>query len=74
MEQWCGRITRARAAYDAVVDDGTAVYCDLQTVVCIVVLGGLVIRVKLQRTQRTEYVMKKLSIQPFVHVNQFGRF
>lgn len=52
MEQRCGTLTRARAAYDAVVDDGTAVDCDLQAVVCIVVLGGLVVRVELQRMQR----------------------
>lgn len=48
------RITCARAAYDAVVDDGTAVDCNLQAVVCIVVLGGFVIRVKLQKRQHTE--------------------
>lgn len=56
VEQRCGKVTRARAAYDAVVNDGTAVDCDLQAVVCIVVLGRLVIRVKLQKKQRTENV------------------
>lgn len=74
MEQRCGRITRARAAYDAMVDDRTAVDCDLQAVVGVVVLGRLVIRVKLQRTQRTETVTEKPLIQLLVHVNQFGHF
>lgn len=46
------RLTRARAAYDAVVDDGAAVDCNLQAVVCIVVLGGFVIRIELQQRQK----------------------
>lgn len=33
------------------VDDGTAVDCNLQAVVCIVVLGGFIIRVELQEKQ-----------------------
>lgn len=41
-------ITCACAAYDAVVDDGAAVDCNLQAVVCIVVLGGFIIRIELQ--------------------------
>lgn len=60
MEHRCSKITCARAANDAVVNDGTAVDCNFQAVMCIVVLGGLVIRVELKRTQRTETVLKKL--------------
>lgn len=42
------KITCARAAYDAVVNDGAAIDCNLQAMVCIVVLGGFIIRIKLQ--------------------------
>lgn len=46
------RFTRARAADDAVVDDGTAVDRNLQAVVCVVVLGRFIIRVELRERHR----------------------
>lgn len=54
-------ITCARAAYNTVVNDGATVDCDLQAVVCVVVLGGFIIRIELQRTQRSgRLVIKQL--------------
>lgn len=47
-----GRFTRARAADDAVVNDGTAVDRNLQAVVCVVVLGRFVIWIELQERHR----------------------
>lgn len=41
-------LTCACAAYDAVVNDRTAVDRNLQAVVCIVMLGRLIIRIELQ--------------------------
>lgn len=45
-------ITCACAAYYAVVNDGAAVDCNLQAVVCVVVLGGFIIRIELQWIQK----------------------
>lgn len=49
---WPRPLTCARGAYDAVVDVGTAVDGDLQTVVRVVVLRRLVVRVELRREPR----------------------
>lgn len=46
-------LTCAGAADDAVVYNGTAVDCDLQTVMSVVMLSRFIIRIKLQHTSRT---------------------
>lgn len=53
--------TCAGAAYDTVVNNWTAVDCNLQAVVCVVVLGGFIIRVELQGTQQESVTIESAS-------------